>query len=165
MLLTVFDYAVLFVLLASGLVGVLRGLVREVLSLIGWILAFWVAYTYSGTAAGWMPDNLPGGAFVRTLAGFVLLFVITVIGTALASALLAQLLTSTGLKPADRGLGFVFGLLRGVVLVLFVVTLGGFTKLPEEPFWRDAVTRPTIVQIMDALRPWLPPELGQHLKA
>jgi membrane protein required for colicin V production len=164
-MLTAFDYAVFFVLVASGLIGALRGLVREILSLAGWILAFWVAYTYSGVAAEWIPESLPGGAFTRTLAGFVLLFVATVIGTALVSTLLAQVLSSTGLKPADRGLGFVFGILRGGVLVMFLVILAGFTTLPEEPFWRDAVTRPTINQLMDVLRPWLPPDLGQYLKA
>lgn len=161
---TAFDYAILFVLLASGLIGVLRGLVREVLSLAGWILAFWVAYTYCGVAASWMPEGLPGGAFVHTVAGFVLLFVLTVIGTALVGTLLAQVLTSTGLKPADRGLGFIFGVLRGIVLVLFIVTLGGLTKLPEEPFWRDALMRPYVAEIMRFVQPWLPPELGRYVK-
>lgn len=163
-MLTAFDYAVFFVLLTSGLIGVLRGLVREILALAGWIFAFWVAYTYSGTAAGWMPDSIPGGETGRIVAGFLLLFLGSVIGAALLSALLEQLLTSTGLKPADRGLGLIFGIARGVVLVLILVVLAGFTTLPAEPFWQDAVTRPVISDLMEMLRPWVPPDLQQYLK-
>ncbi len=161
---TFFDYGVAFILLASGLIGVLRGLVREVLSLIGWVVAFWVAYHYADVAAGWMPDSLPGGALARSALGFVVLLIGTVIVSALAGTLLGQLLETTGLKPADRGLGLVFGLLRGVLVVMFVVTLAGLTKLPEEPFWRDAMTRPYVMQAMESMRPWLPPELAKYVK-
>jgi len=161
---TFFDYGVAFILAASALIGVLRGLVREVLSLIGWVVAFWVAYHYVGVAAGWMPESMPGGELGRHVIGFVVLFLGTVIATGLVSAVVGQILQTTGLKPADRGLGLVFGLLRGVVLVMVLVTLASFTKLPEEPFWREAVTRPYVAQAMDALRPWLPPELAKYVK-
>jgi membrane protein required for colicin V production len=92
------------------------------------------------------------------------LFVGTVVAAGLAGAVIGGLLETTGLKPADRGLGLVFGLLRGVLLVMFLVTLAGFTKLPEEAFWRDAVSRPYVVQAMEAARPWLPPEIAKYVK-
>ncbi|AOY93343.1 bacteriocin production protein [Cupriavidus sp. USMAA2-4] len=161
---TFFDYGVAFILIASGLVGVLRGLVREVLALIGWVVAFWVAYHYAPTAAQWVPESVPGGALAREALGFVVLFIGTVIAAALAATLLGQLMERTGLKPADRGLGLVFGLLRGALVVMFVVTLAGLTKLPEEAFWRDAVSRPYVVEAMDSLRPWLPPEIAKYVK-
>lgn len=164
MQLTFFDYSVAFVLVTSGLLGVLRGLMRELLSLVGWVVAFWVAYTYVGVAAEWMPESMPGGALGRSAAGFAALFFGTVIAAALASAVIGGLLETTGLKPADRGLGLVFGLARGVLLVMVLVTLAGFTKLPEEAFWRDAVTRPFVVQAMEAARPWLPPEIAKYVK-
>ncbi|KWR91212.1 CvpA family protein [Cupriavidus sp. IDO] len=161
---TFFDYGVAFILIASSLIGVLRGLVREVLSLIGWVVAFWVAYRYGAVAAGWMPESLPGGELARHALGFVVLLIGTVIGAALAGTVFGQLLESTGLKPADRGLGLVFGLMRGALVVMLVVTLAGLTKLPEEAFWRDAVTRPYVMQAMESLRPWLPPELARYVK-
>ncbi len=77
---TFFDYAVVFILLASGVLGVLRGLVREVLSLIGWVVAFWVAFRYGAVAAGWMPESLPGGELARHALGFVVLLIGTVLG-------------------------------------------------------------------------------------
>jgi membrane protein required for colicin V production len=161
---TFFDYGVAFIIIASGLVGVLRGLFREVLSLIGWVAAFWVAYTYVGVAARWMPETLPGGELARSAAGFAVLFIGTIIAAALAGAVIGQFLETTGLKPADRGLGLVFGLLRGALIVMFVVTLAGFTKLPQEAFWRDAVSRPYVLEAMNALRPWLPPEIARYVK-
>ncbi len=77
---TFFDYAVVFILLASGVLGVLRGLVREVLSLIGWVVAFWVAFRYGAVAAGWMPESMPGGELARHALGFVVLLIGTVLG-------------------------------------------------------------------------------------
>lgn len=161
---TFFDYSVVFILIASGLIGVLRGLVREVLSLIGWVVAFLVAYHFAGTAAGWIPESVPGGQLARSALGFGVLFIGTVIAAALAGTVLGQLLESTGLKPADRGLGLVFGLVRGALVVMFVVTLAGLTKLPEEAFWRDALSRPYVMQAMESLRPWLPPEVAKYVK-
>lgn len=161
---TFFDYAVVFILLASGLLGVLRGLVREVLSLIGWVVAFWVAFRYGAVAAGWIPESMPGGELARHALGFVVLLIGTVLGASLAGMVVGQLLESTGLKPADRGLGLMFGLVRGVLLVMVMVTLASLTKLPEEPFWRNAVSRPYVMQAMESVRPWLPPELAKYVK-
>ena len=62
---TFFDYGVLFIVVTSALIGLFRGLIREVLALLGWLFAAWVAYTFSGVAAGWMPESLPGGPVAR----------------------------------------------------------------------------------------------------
>ncbi|MBY4896374.1 CvpA family protein [Cupriavidus sp. AU9028] len=161
---TFFDYAVAFVLIASAMIGLLRGLMRELLSLVGWVVALWVAYHYGSVAAQWMPESLPGGELARSAAGFGAMFIGTFIAAALAGAVVGQLLETTGLKPADRGLGFAFGLVRGGLLVMLLVTLAGFTRLPEEPFWRDAVSRPYVIAAMEAVRPWLPPEIARYVK-
>ncbi|MGO4277418.1 membrane protein required for colicin V production [Cupriavidus sp. OV038] len=161
---TFFDYGVAFILVASGLIGILRGLVREVLALVGWVVAFLLAYHFGAMAAQWMPETLPGGQLTRSALGFLAVFLGTWIVSALAGAILGQLLETTGLKPADRGLGLVFGLARGVLIVMLVVVLAGLTKLPEEQFWRDAVSRPYVMQAMDELRQWLPPDLAKYVK-
>lgn len=69
---TFFDYGVLFIVVTSALIGLFRGLIREVLALLGWLFAAWVAYTFSGVAAGWMPESLPGGPVARTILGLAL---------------------------------------------------------------------------------------------
>ncbi len=161
---TFFDYGVAFILVASALIGVLRGLVREVLALVGWVVAFVLAYHFGGTVSHWMPESLPGGELTRSALGFLTVFFGTWIVSALVGAVLGQLLETTGLKPADRGLGLVFGLARGGLIVMLIVVLAGLTKLPEEPFWRDAVSRPYVMQAMDELRHWLPPDLARYVK-
>jgi membrane protein required for colicin V production len=154
---------VAFIVVASGLVGILRGLVREVLALVGWIVAFVLAYHFGGMAAQWMPESLPGGELTRSarLSRRILWYVDR---RRAGGAILGQLLESTGLKPADRGLGLLFGLARGALIVMLVVVLAGLTRLPEEPFWRDAVSRPYVMQAMDELRHWLPPDLAKYVK-
>jgi len=160
---TFFDYGVLFIVVTSALVGLFRGLIREVLALLSWLFAAWVAYSFSGVAAGWMPESLPGGPVARTVLGFVLLFIVTVIATSLVGALLSAALSSAGLKPADRGLGMVFGLARGGVIILVLMTVAGFTSLPEQPFWRDAITRPYAEQAAQAAKPLLPPDVAKYV--
>lgn len=164
MALTFFDYGVAFILVASALIGILRGLVRELLALVGWVVALVVAYHFGATVAAWMPESLPGGQLTRTALGYVAVFLGVWIGAALAGTVLGQLLETTGLKPADRGLGLIFGLARGALLIMVIVTVASLTKLPEEPFWRDAVSRPYVTQAIEAARQWLPPELARYVK-
>ncbi|CAG2150982.1 CvpA family protein [Cupriavidus plantarum] len=161
---TFFDYGVAFILVASALIGILRGLVRELLALVGWVVALVVAYHFGATVAAWMPESLPGGQLTRTALGYVAVFLAVWIGAALAGTVLGQLLETTGLKPADRGLGLIFGIARGALLIMVIVTVASLTKLPEEPFWRDAVSRPYVMQAMEAARQWLPPELARYVK-
>ncbi|RZT41605.1 CvpA family protein [Cupriavidus agavae] len=161
---TYFDYAVGFILLASALLGLLRGLVREMLALVGWVVAFLLAFHFGEAAAQYMPESLPGGSMTRTALGFLSVFFGTWIVAALAGAVATRALETTGLKPADRGLGLVFGLARGGLIVILVVVLASLTKLPEEPFWRNAVSRPYVMQGMEEFRQWLPPDLAKYVK-
>jgi membrane protein required for colicin V production len=89
----------------------------------------------------------------------VVLLVGWIVNMALSSAVRAS-----GLAPADRALGSLFGLVRGLVFVLAIVLLGGLTPLPRQPFWRDALLSGPFETAALALRPYLPARLGQHLK-
>jgi membrane protein required for colicin V production len=71
---------------------------------------------------------------------------------------------ASGLAPADRALGSLFGLVRGLLFVLVIVLLAGLTPLPRQPFWRDAFLSGPFEAAALALRPYLPARLGQHLK-
>ena len=125
---TFFDYAVAFIVVASGLVGILRGLVREVLALVGWVVAFVLAYHFGGMAAQWMPESLPGGELTRSALGFLAVFFGTWIVAALAGAILGHNFRSSpfyqdayaqlrghGLQPEARGNSWLTGVYRQVV--------------------------------------------------
>ena len=159
---TLFDYLVLTVLLLSVLIGVLRGLVREMLSLLGWIAALVVANTWGAQMAAWLPVAVPG-TMVRLIVGFLILFVATLLLASLVTMAISQLVKSMGLQVADRGLGGLFGLARGVLIVLVVVILGGLTAMPQQPFWRNSLFAPLAETGVRTLKPWLPGSWAEHV--
>lgn len=160
---TLFDYLVLFVLVCSIVISTLRGLVKEILSLLGWIVALVVANAYSADLAQWLPAAIPGNA-ARLIVAFIGLF----IGVRLLMALLAMavdaLVKSSGLSLADRGLGGLFGLARGVVLVLAAVLVCGMTAIPQQPFWKNALLSPLAETAALTVKPFLPGTLAEHVK-
>ena len=157
-----FDYGVLSVLGLSLLVGAFRGLMREMVSLAGWVGAFVLATVFSGIVAVHMPTSL-GPLFSGVLA-FLLIFIGVLVASGLVGLVLSLLVRAAGLGFLDRMLGAVFGVLRGVVIILLVVLLAGLTPLPGEPFWKLAVLSGPFETAALALRPYLPEGVAQRLK-
>ncbi len=159
---TIFDYLVLFILIASIVISTLRGLVKEILSLVSWIVAFVVANMYGAQLAPMLPDMIPG-EMVRLIVAFVALF----IGVRLLMGLLMMavdaLIKASGLSLADRGLGGLFGLARGIVIVLAGVIVAGMTELPRQPFWTEAMLSPMAETGVRTVKPFLPGALARHV--
>jgi membrane protein required for colicin V production len=160
---TLFDYAVLAIVLVSIAVSVWRGLVREILSLIGWVVAFVVANAFAADLAPTL-GMLPGHPVLRLIAAFLLILVACAIGMAGVNWALMRALQATGMTLADRGLGGLFGLARGVLIVLSLVIAGGMTKAPQLPFWKDALFSPLAQTAVETLRPWLPEAIASRVK-
>lgn len=159
---TLFDYLVLFILICSIVISTMRGLVKEMLSLVSWIVAFVVANAFSATLAGYLPDLFPG-QMLRLIVAFLALF----IGVRLLMSLLMMavdaVLKASGLKLADRGLGGLFGLARGCVLVLAAVMICGMTAIPQQAFWKDALLSPVVVTSAQTVMPFLPASITRHV--
>lgn len=157
------DIAILVVILLSALVGLARGLVREVLSLGVWLVALAVGYFYYKGVAEWLTAYIDQPNVRLALAFVGIVLVVLVLGSIL-SALLSALIHRTGLTGVDRVLGLVFGTGRGIVLVAMAVFLGALTPMVDEPWWRESKT---IVQFQHAAN-WLlslvPPGLQEQLK-
>ncbi|ADG19157.1 Colicin V production protein [Paraburkholderia atlantica] len=160
---TAFDYAVMAVIGLSALRGAWRGLLSEVFGLIGWIAAFFIACEFVAYVVPYIPSTWPGGALTQWLLAFALVAIGVVLVTSVVSALLSRLVQVTGLGGADRSLGLMFGLVRGVVLVLILVALAGLTELPKEEFWRNALLRPYAVAGVRAMKPLLPEALAAYV--
>lgn len=160
---TLFDYLILFVLLCSIVISTMRGLIKEVLSLVSWVVSFVVANAYGATVANWMPEFLPG-QMLRLIVAFGALF----IGVRLLMALLMRavdtLIKASGLSLADRGLGGLFGLARGCVIVMAGVLLCGMTSIPRQAFWTDALLSPMAVTAAQTIMPFLPGSVTQHVR-
>ena len=160
---TAFDYAVLAVLGLSLLLGVWRGLASEVLALAAWIVAFVVGKTFAPEMAPVFAEWLKEPA-LRYAAAFAIIAVIVLAAAAIGRLLVAKLLRAVGLGPLDRLLGALFGIVRGAVIVMLFVLVGGMTTQPQESWWRQAKLAPPLETAALATRPWLPPEVAKRIR-
>ena len=159
---TIFDYLVIFVMVTSVIISMLRGLVKEVLSLAGWVVAFVVANAYAAALAVMLPAVVPGEV-LRLILAFIALFIGVRILMGLLSMALGALLDAGGLSLFDRLLGAVFGVGRGLVIVLTAVILCGMTSLPQQDFWKEALFSPYAETGARLVKTFLPAAMAQHV--
>ena len=157
------DYAVVGVFAASLVVGAWRGLVREVLSILGWVIAFLAANLLAGPLGPVMPQAIPSPE-LRIAAAYVAVFVGALVVTALIGLLLSKIVKAAGLGGVDRMLGAIFGAARGLLIVLVATLLAGLTSAPRQAFWRDSASGPLLVQAALALKPLLPQTFAERLR-
>jgi membrane protein required for colicin V production len=160
---TLFDYLVIFVLIASVIISTLRGLVKEMISLASWIVAFVVANAYGAQLAAMLPELVPGEV-VRLILAFIVLFIGVRILMGLLGMAVDALIKAGGLSLADRGLGGLFGLGRGLVIVLAAVILCGMTTIPQQDFWKNALLSPLAETGARTVKPFLPAAFAQHVQ-
>ncbi len=159
---TIFDYAVLSILAISVFLGMVRGVVREVLSLAGWVIAFMLANSLAGGAATMLPASIDGES-LRMLTAFIGLFLSALLAMSLLTMLVSALVKTVGLGLADRFLGSLFGLARGLLIVLLMVLSAGLTALPQEPFWQQATLSKQLEAAALKLATWLPQDLSSRI--
>ena len=158
------DIVLAGILALSVVLGLIRGFVFEVLSLLGWFVAYFAAQWLAVDVAPHIPVGNPGSA-INHAAAFSAVFIAVLLVWAIGSRLLRLLIHATPLSLPDRLLGAVFGLLRGVVLLLAVATVISLTPLMKSPAWQASQGAQWLQGTFDALRPVLPPQLLQHLPA
>ena len=155
---TAFDYVLLFLLAGFMLISMTKGLVREVISLVSWVVAFYVATHYGDILIPWLPN---------AVSGDVMRMIVAFIGTRIVMAILARLvnvvLHATGLTLLDRFLGALFGLAKGALVALALVLVCGMTKIPEQPFWKNAMFSPMAVQVAKMTMPYLPDYFVEYI--
>lgn len=157
------DWALLAVLAVSVLVGVVRGFVFEVLSLAGWIVAWFAAQWGSPLLAAQLPVGAPGSALNAGVA-FALAFVVALVAWALLARLVRLLIHATPLSIPDRLLGAGFGALRGGVLLLALATVVALTPASQSAAWRASSGARWLEQGLAMLQPLLPDAVSRHLR-
>lgn len=160
---TSFDYAVLTIIGLSVVLSVMRGLVREMLAIIGWVAAFYVAKTYSNEILPMMPADIPTES-LRILAAILVLFIATLLVATLLAIALSAIFNKIGLGWLNRFLGAFFGLARGIVIVSIIVFLAGLTDFPKDTRWRDAMFSAPFEALVISLLPWVPINIAQHIR-
>lgn len=157
---TGFDFAATAILLVSLLLGLWRGLVYEVLSLLGWPLAFVLSKLFAGNVAPLMPIAQEPA---RVAVAYAVVFIAALVVWGVLVWLISKLVKTMGLGWLDRVLGGLFGLLRGGLVVLVLVWLVGLTHIPERPFWRDAQMSKAAENVALLTKSWLPDNIARRI--
>jgi membrane protein required for colicin V production len=139
----------------SSLISLKRGFVKEALSLASWIAAFIIARLFSGNLATLL-DGVVETNSVRWILAFVILFAGTVTIGAMVNHLLVEMVRMTGLGGTDRVFGMVFGLIRGLVVLVAIVYGLQFTLVPQDAWWQDSTFIPHLTTLADWARKTLP---------
>ena len=132
------DLLIVGVIIVSVIVGIFRGFIQESISLITWIGAIIVGVLFTKALVPFM--TFTSVAFIRSLAAFMILFVLTVFLGAVINYFIGKMIRKTPFSAPDRILGSLFGFFRGVVLVSIGVLLAGLTSLTETPTWQSSRT-------------------------
>jgi len=156
------DYAIIGLISISLIIGLFRGLIREAFALFTWGLATWIGFTFSLPFATFLENSisLPNA---RIATAFVVLFVLTLIVGAIISKLLSMLISKTGLTGTDRLAGLVFGIARGVLLIIILVMLAGLTPAPESSWWQKSQLIPHFQILAVWLKNHIPDGIADYL--
>ena len=131
------DITIIGIIAFSASISIIRGFIREALSLVSWILAFFIAghfYTYITQYLTYFENDM-----IRIAVAITILFFATLLVCSVVSYVIGQLVQKTGLSGTDRVLGICFGVLRGILVVaalLFLVDT--FTSLSKSPYWTES---------------------------
>lgn len=156
------DLAILGVLALSVLVSLFRGFIKEVFSILVWVAAAFAAFQASPALAEGL-ESLVALPSARTIIAFVAVFVLVLVIGGLISYLIGQVVEKTGLSATDRMFGGLFGLARGVVIVLLAVMLARITPFPNDPWWQESRLIPRFETMADWTVGFLPDPIRQLL--
>ena len=157
------DFIVLGVIFISVIVSLMRGFVKEALSLTGWLVSLWVAMTFSSGMAELFGNSIKDPT-LRLLAAFVTLFILSLIVGAMINFFASQFVQRAGLTGVDRTIGVVFGFLRGILLVTIIVMLLGLTTLPKESWWDESFFMFRFEVIATWLKDLLPSDIARYFQ-
>lgn len=160
---TAFDYAVIAVFLLSIVIGVWRGIVGELISLVAWGAGFFVAKQW-GEGFGNLLLTAISDETIRLVAGWALLFVLVLLLMSLLRLAIRSVLQALGLGLSDRILGVMFGACRAILILVALVAVGGMTSLPKQTWWREAYFSPPLETVVLAGGPWLPSEVSKRIR-
>ena len=157
------DFIVLGIIVISIVVSLMRGFVKEALSLAGWLVSLWIAMSFSSGMAELFGSTIKDPT-LRLLAAFISLFILSLIAAAIINFFATQFVQRVGLTGVDRTIGGVFGFLRGILLVTIIVMLLGLTTLPKEKWWDESFFMFRFEVIATWLKDLLPSDIARYFK-
>lgn len=156
------DIGMLVILGLSVLVGAWRGLVYELMSLVGWVVAYFAAMSFAVTVGPYLPIGEPGSS-LNQAAAMALTFMAALIVWGLLARLVRMAIAATPLTLPDRVLGAGFGLVRGLVLLVAMATVIALTPASKSPWWQASRGAQWLGVVIEGLRPALPESIARWL--
>ena len=159
-----FDYMLIAVLVTFAITGALRGFVLEVLSLILWPLAAFVAWLFAEGIGVWFKGVISDPQ-LRTVAAFVAVFLaVFILGTIVVFVIHRGLPLRGALRTPNVIMGGLVGIVRGGVIIIIVFLVGGITSLPQRPWWRDSLLAPYFQKVAVSVSDYLPRDVARHIR-
>lgn len=160
---TSFDYIVFFIIGVSIVVSMMRGAVREILAIAGWIVAIYVAKTYATQLTPLLPTNIPTET-LKILAAYLIVFFGVLLVSSLLNIALSSLIKKIGLNWFNRGVGAAFGFARGLLIVCVLVFLAGLTSFPKDARWTNAMFSSPLEALVKSVLPYVPQTVAKHVR-
>lgn len=158
---TLVDFAIVATLGLSVLLGLVRGVVREMFALAGWIVGVLAALQFAAPIGNWLPLDLPVGA--RTALAGLAIVVATLLAAALVAALLRAVISAAKLSIEDRLLGGLFGVLRAAIFVGGAVLVAVAAGAPRQSWWQASSLLPWAQASVRFASPLLPESLARYV--
>jgi membrane protein required for colicin V production len=156
------DWIIVLILVASVFRSLMRGLVEEVFSLAAWIVAF-IGAKWGAVVVG---PILPIGVESERMhyfAGFAVVFLAMMIMVFITGHMVKNSVEAVGLKSVDKVIGGVFGLLRGLVILVGLTLAAGLTQLPKTDFWQQSSLSHALEIMAIQIKPLLPERLSKYI--
>ncbi len=155
------DFVIIGIVFVSCIISVIRGFVREAISLASWVVSFLIAWNLHGSFATFFNSSIEHQN-LRLIVAFFVLFVMSLIVFTIISFFAGKLVERTGLTGADRVIGVIFGFSRGILIVTGLVALAGLTQLPRSELWRDSLLLANVQAVAIWLTGLLPPDIAKN---
>tara|TARA_B100000214_G_C23831588_1_gene564439 strand:- start:296 stop:787 length:492 start_codon:yes stop_codon:yes gene_type:complete len=133
------DIVIFTIVGLSALMGFVRGLTQELLSILSWVFSFWLSI-YLFDAVVTKATSYITLPVIKEIFSFLLVFIPTLVVAGLLTKLISGAIKGSPISGIDRGVGLAFGIIRGSVIVLVVLFLGSFIVLPETEIWHQSMT-------------------------
>ena len=167
------DIGIAVILLISIAIAIFRGFVKEAISLASWIIAIWLAVTFSNQVALFLPASIDEATFnlgtdgleaskLRVVIAFILIIIGTLIAGALLNYILSQITQTSALRGIDRILGAFFGIVRGAALVVIVILIAALTSFPHSDTWKSSQFLPPFELVARKVIDIMPPEYSKY---
>ena len=160
---TSFDYVVLVIIGISIVASMMRGAVRELLAIAGWLAAIYIAKIYATELIPLLPADIPSES-LKILAAYIITFLGVLLIASLLTIALSSLIKKIGLNWLNRGVGAVFGFARGLLIVSVLVFLAGLTSLPKDVRWINAMFSSPLEALVKSMLPYVPKMVAKHVK-